>query len=221
MATTTRTKKRKLKKKRIIIAMVVLVAIIAAASFGVYKLCFNKKEVKTVATVTDEIANGYNYTITDEATKYSKQLFDDLKKELSKDSVNEEKYAKLEAQLFVSEFFTLSNKVNRNDVGGVQFIYPDYQESFQKEAMDENGLYHYLENDIYGDRKQELPEIVNVDVINVEQKAYTLNDEVTDEQAYYIDITMNYEKDLGYQKSATVVLIHNGKRLDIVKMTEK
>ena len=127
MATTTRTKKRKLKKKRIIIAMVVLVAIIAAASFGVYKLCFNKKEVKTVATVTDEIANGYNYTITDEATKYSKQLFDDLKKELSKDSVNEEKYAKLEAQLFVSEFFTLSNKVNRNDVGGVQFIYPDYQ----------------------------------------------------------------------------------------------
>ena len=218
MAATTRTKKRKLKKKRIIIAMVVLVAIIAVASFGVYQICFNKKEAKTVVTVTDKIANGY-YSITDEATKYSKDLFSKLKKELSKDSVDEEKYAKLETQLFMSELFTLSNKVNRNDVGGVQFVYKDYQESFTKEAME--GLYHYVENDIYGDRKQELPEVVNVDVINVEQKEYTLNDEVTDDKAYYIDVTMNYAKDLGYQKSATVVLIHNGKRLDIVKMTEK
>ena len=217
MAATTRTKKRKLKKKRIIIAMVVLVAIIAVASFGVYQICFNKKEAKTVVTVTDKIAN--DYSITDEATKYSKDLFSKLKKELSKDSVDEEKYAKLETQLFMSELFTLSNKVNRNDVGGVQFVYKDYQESFTKEAME--GLYHYVENDIYGDRKQELPEVVNVDVINVEQKEYTLNDEVTDDKAYYIDVTMNYAKDLGYQKSATVVLIHNGKRLDIVKMTEK
>lgn len=219
MAATTRTKKRKLKKKRIIIAMVVLIAIIAVASFGVYQICFNKKEAKTVVTVTDKIANGYDYSITDEATKYSKDLFSKLKKELSKDSVDEEKYAKLETQLFMSELFTLSNKVNRNDVGGVQFVYKDYQESFTKEAME--GLYHYVENDIYGDRKQELPEVVNVDVINVEQKEYTLNDEVTDDKAYYIDVTMNYAKDLGYQKSATVVLIHNGKRLDIVKMTEK
>ena len=216
---TTRVKRRKLKKKRIMIAMIVLILIIAVVSFSVYQLCFPKKEVKTVVTVADKIADGYDYTITDEATKYSKDLFSKLKKELSKDSVNEENYAKLETQLFISELFTLSNKVNRNDVGGVQFIYKDYQESFTKEAMEE--LYHYVENNIYGDRKQELPEIVNVDVINVEQKEYVLSDEVTDEKAYYIDVTMNYAKDLGYQNSATIVLIHNGKRLDVVKMTEK
>lgn len=216
---TTRVKRRKLKKKRIMIAMIVLILIIAVVSFGVYQLCFPKKDVKTVVTVADKIADGYDYTITDEATKYSKDLFSKLKKELSKDSVDEENYAKLETQLFISELFTLSNKVNRNDVGGVQFIYKDYQESFTKEAMEE--LYHYVENNIYGDRKQELPEIVNVDVINVEQKEYVLSDEVTDEKAYYIDVTMNYAKDLGYQNSATIVLIHNGKRLDVVKMTEK
>ena len=216
---TTRVKRRKLKKKRIMIAMIVLILIIAVASFGVYQLKKKKKEVKTVVTVADKIADGYDYTITDEATKYSKDLFSKLKKELSKDSVNEENYAKLETQLFISELFTLSNKVNRNDVGGVQFIYKDYQESFTKEAMEE--LYHYVENNIYGDRKQELPEIVNVDVINVEQKEYVLSDEVTDEKAYYIDVTMNYAKDLGYQNSATIVLIHNGKRLDVVKMIEK
>ena len=216
---TTRVKRRKLKKKRIMIAMIVLILIIAVASLGVYQLCFPKKDVKTVVTVADKIADGYDYTITDEATKYSKDLFSKLKKELSKDSVDEENYAKLETQLFISELFTLSNKVNRNDVGGVQFIYKDYQESFTKEAMEE--LYHYVENNIYGDRKQELPEIVNVDVINVEQKEYVLSDEVTDEKAYYIDVTMNYAKDLGYQNSATIVLIHNGKRLDVVKMTEK
>ena len=219
MAATTRTIKRNLKKKRIIIALIILVAFICASSFGIYKLLFNKKEIKTVATVTDKIANGYDYTITDEATKYSKQLFGKLKKELSKDSVDEEKYATLETQIFISEFFTLSNKVNRSDVGGIQFVYKDYQESFTKLAME--GMYHYVENNIYGDRKQELPEVVNVDVINTEQKEYILSDDVTDEKAYYVDVTINYAKDLGYQQSATVVLIHNGKRLDIVKMTEK
>ena len=138
---------------------------------------------------------------------------------MSKDSVDEEKYATLETQIFISEFFTLSNKVNRSDVGGIQFVYKDYQESFTKLAME--GMYHYVENNIYGDRKQELPEVVNVDVINTEQKEYILSDDVTDEKAYYVDVTINYVKDLGYQQSATVVLIHNGKRLDIVKMTEK
>lgn len=219
MTTKTRTKKRKLKKKRILIALLVVIVLIAIGGFGVYYVTSNKKEVRAVATVTDEIGNGYNYTITDDATDYSKELFADLKKELSKDQVDEEKYATLETQLFISEFFTLANKINRNDVGGVQFIYADYQESFQKEAMEH--LYHYVENDLYGDREQELPEIVNVDVINVEQKEYTLNDTTTDEEAYYVDVTMNYVKDLGYQKSATVVLMHNEKRLDIVKMTEK
>ena len=218
MATTTRTKKRKLKKKRIIIAMVVLVAIIAAASFGVYKLCFNKKEVKTVATVTDEIANGYNYTITDEATKYSKQLFDDLKKELSKDSVNEEKYAKLEAQLFVSEFFTLSNKVNRNDVGGVQFIYPDYQESFQKEAMDENGLYHYLENDIYGNRDQKLPEVTEVTVDNIENIEYTIGTDFTDDSAYQVEVSIKYKEDMDYPTKATLTFVHEDNKLSLVEV---
>ncbi|MBS7020432.1 MAG: hypothetical protein KH135_00975, partial [Firmicutes bacterium] len=107
----------------------------------------------------------------------------------------------------------------RNDVGGVQFVYASYQESFLKTAM--NGIYHYVENNIYGDREQELPEVVNVDMINMVQKEFVLNDEVSDEKAYYVDLTISYAKDLGYQKSCTLVLIHNDKKLEIVKMTEK
>lgn len=107
MTTKTRTKKRKLKKKRILIALLVVIVLIAIGGFGVYYVTSNKKEVRAVATVTDEIGNGYNYTITDDATDYSKELFADLKKELSKDQVDEEKYATLETQLFISEFFTL------------------------------------------------------------------------------------------------------------------
>ena len=112
--------------------------------------------------------------------------------------MDEEKYATLETQIFISEFFTLSNKVNRSDVGGIQFVYKDYQESFTKLAME--GMYHYVENNIYGDRKQELPEVVNVDVINTEQKEYILSDDVTDEKAYYVDVTINYAKDVFYNR---------------------
>lgn len=215
----TRTKKRKLKKNRIILALVIVVAIVALGGFGIYQVFMKGDKTKQVSKVTDKVSNGYDYSITDSATKYSKELFKKLKKELSKDVPNEKKYAELESQLFLSEFFTLSNKVNRNDVGGVQFVASTAQESFTKEAME--GIYHYVKNNIYGDREQELPEVVNVDVINVTQKEYTLSDEKTDSKAYYIDLTINYEKDLGYQKSCTLVLIHNGKKLEVAKMTEK
>lgn len=215
----TRTKKRKLKKKPLFIALAVVLVVLLLGAFGIYQVFFKSDKEKQVVKVADKITDGYGYTITDTATKYSKDIFKKLKTELSKATPNEKKYAELESQLFLSEFFTLSNKTNRNDVGGVQFVYKAYQESFIKTAM--NGIYHYVENNIYGDREQELPEVVNVDVINVTQKEFTLNDDVIDDKAYYVDLTISYAKDLGYQKTCTLVLVHNDKRLEIVKMTEK
>ena len=209
-------KRRKIKKKVLVLIVLVIVLILSITGIIIYKTFSSKPD--NSAKVVDKIPE-YGYTLEADQPKIYKELFKELSEVLSKDPVDEEKYATLETQIFISEFFTLSNKVNRSDVGGIQFVYKDYQESFTKLAME--GMYHYVENNIYGDRKQELPEVVNVDVINTEQKEYILSDDVTDEKAYYVDVTINYAKDLGYQQSATVVLIHNGKRLDIVKMTEK
>ena len=48
--------------------------------------------------------------------------------------VDEEKYATYISQMFLADFYTLNSALNKNDVGGVQFVYKDYQEDFLKNS---------------------------------------------------------------------------------------
>ncbi|MBS7020544.1 MAG: hypothetical protein KH135_01540 [Firmicutes bacterium] len=79
----TRTKKRKLKKKRLFIALAVVLVILLVTGFGIYQVFFKNDKEKQVVKVADKITDGYGYTITDSATKYSKDLFQKLKTELA------------------------------------------------------------------------------------------------------------------------------------------
>ena len=104
-------------------------------------LAFNKfsSGKKTTKEVQDvDSIEGYDYTLKDNATKYYKSLFEELKKTLEADDIDEEKYAELVAQMFVADFFNLDNKISKSDVGGTQFVYSDYVNDFQ------NYLVHQL-----------------------------------------------------------------------------
>ena len=51
---------------------------------------------------------------------------------LNECDLKEEEYAKVISQLFVTDLFTLDNKLTSNDIGGLQFIYkeePKWKES--------------------------------------------------------------------------------------------
>lgn len=206
-------RKRKNNKKKIMIIMIVIVIILVGA-FAV-KSVFFKEKAAPAAKVVDKL-DKYGYELEEDATKYYKELFQKLKKTLSSDTVDEEEYAKLVSQLFLADYFNLDNKISKNDVGGVQYIYKPYQDSFMKKSMDE--VYRYIESDIYKNRKQELPVVSKVEVTNIETINYDYLDK-TDENAYTVDLSISYEKDMGYQTKATLVLVHNENRLEIVKMS--
>lgn len=206
-------KKKKNNKKKIIIILIAVV--IVFAGIFVAKSVLFKEKAAPVAKVVDKL-DDYGYTLEDDATKYYKGLFNDLKKTLSKDNVDEEEYAKLVSQLFLADYFNLENKISKNDVGGVQYVYTPYQESFIKKSMDE--VYRYVESDIYGDRKQELPVVSSVDVNDIKTITHEYGDQ-TDEKAYSVDLSISYEEDMGYQANATLVLVHNKNKLEIVKMS--
>ena len=211
-------KKRRLNKKtKFIIALLVVIAIISSCF-----VFFNntKKATTKKVKVVDKI-DKFDYTVNEKDTKLFKDTFKELKTILSKDEIDNKKYSEVVAKLFVIDFFTLNNKMTKNDVGGVQFVYSSYKSSFIDKARDE--FYKYIKNNIYNDRKQDLPIVSSVSVSSVEKIDATsdinLND-LKDVEAYEVKMNITYEKDLGYQKTATVIVIKDENKFSVAKLSE-
>lgn len=205
-------RKKKVNVKKIIVIVLAIVVLIAGV-FVVKQKFFGKKE-QTVKVV-DKL-DKYDYQLEDNATNYQKELFKELKKVLNSDDVDEEAYAKVLSQSFLADYFSLNSKLSKNNVGGVQYVYKDYQDNFIKQSTDT--VYKYVESNIYGNRKQELPIVKSVEVTNINQDSYEYLEE-TDEKAFTVELAITYEKDMEYQTSATLVLVHANNKLEIVKMS--
>lgn len=205
-------KKRKLKKSvKLILLLVVLLIVVGV--IWILKPTHHE-ETKEKVKVEDSLEE-YGYVLNENETDYYKKLFRELKAELSKETVDEEAYATIVAKLFITDFFNLDNKVTKNDIGGVQFVYEDYQTDFSKYAVE--SIYHYVKSNIYKKRDQELPIVTSVEVSNLEKTSFDYGDN-TDKEAYTLNYTITYEKDLGYQDEGTMTLIHHGKKLEVAAL---
>ncbi|MBE6160173.1 MAG: hypothetical protein E7157_03910 [Lactobacillales bacterium] len=203
-------KKRRLKTWPIIILLIFIILIICIIS-----IISSLNNSKKISTETIDTIKKYNYNLKQNESTYYKELFKELKSELKKDKMDEKKYASIISKMFLTDFLSLNNAINKNDVGGTDFIYSTYKDTFITKAKDT--LYLYIENNIYGDRKQELPIVEEVKIINIENKKYD-GEKVDDENAYYIDCEVVYKKDLDYQKKVNLILVHNKDKLEIVSM---
>lgn len=203
-------KKRRLKTWPIIILLIFIILIICIIS-----IISSLNNRKKISTETIDTIKKYNYNLKQNESAYYKELFKELKSELKKDKIDEEKYASIISKMFLTDFLSLDNAINKNDVGGTDFIYSTYKDTFITKAKDT--LYLYLENNIYGDRKQELPIVKEVKITNIENKKYD-GEKLDDEKAYYIDCEVIYKKDLDYQEKVNLILVHNKDKLEIVSM---
>ena len=203
-------KKRKLKK---LIIVFVIIVLLASASIFAFKSIFSKPEGKVEAKskVVDSIKK-YGYTISDNDTKLFKSKFNELKKVLNEKEVDNEKYSKLVAELFIIDFYTLDNKSSKNDVGGVEYVFDNYKASFIDKARDE--FYKYVKNNLNDDRDQDLPVVSSIKVDSIEKvetmKYFEKEDLQLIDEAYKVDLTWSYEKDLGYSDKATIIVIKDG-----------
>ena len=211
-------KKRRISKKVKFFLCILIVIIILV-------LYFTKENNKTETTikevkVVDKIDN-FEYSLNDKDTKLFKDTFKLLKEELSKDEIDNQKYAELVAQLFTIDFFTLDNKYTKNDIGGVQFVYSNYRSSFIDKSRDE--FYKYIKNNLNKDRNQELPIVESVTVENSEKINVSDEiklDELKDAEGYKIKLSINYKKDLGYQKTATLIVVKDDNKFAVAKLSE-
>ncbi len=211
-----RRRKRKIKYGRIFILLFLIFLIVGGGFFAYKKLNTKKETVKKIKAIS--AIDDYGYSLKENATPYFKGLFKELEQTLNKDDVDEEKYMTLVSKMFVADFFNLDNKVSKNDVGGKQFVYKNYQSDFEKYAMD--SMYKVVESNVYGDRKQELPVVTNVEVEKVKNEPYKYGNS-TDDNAYVVNFKITYKDDLGYQDEGSLIIIHNGIKLEVASMSEK
>lgn len=200
-----------MKKSRKIIISLIVIILIAIIGLIVYKTVFNnsQEEVKIIKSIKD-----YDYNLKENETELYKTEFNELDKILSKKNVDYEEYAKSIAKLFIIDFYTLDNKLSKNDIGGTEFIKEDMRDNFIEEAR--STFYKYVE--VIDGRTQELPEVSSITDVSVEKTEFKYSDKTIDENAYKVSISWDYVEDLGYEKEASMIIVKQDKKLYIVEM---
>ncbi|MGI6329337.1 MAG: hypothetical protein ACOXZR_00555 [Bacilli bacterium] len=201
-----------MKRKRIVLVLLIVLIVFLGFWFG--KGIFKKDlkpqdEIKVIKEIKD-----YNYQLTDNKTPLFADLFKELISVLKKEEKDNEEYAVLVSKLFVADFFDLKSKFSKDDIGGGQFVHSSLKDNFLLQAGET--FYKYVQNNFYGDRKQELPEVKKIEVSKVEVIEYTYNDYL-EENAYQVNLNWEYTKELGYQTTARVILVPEGKKISIAE----
>lgn len=206
-------KLRKKVKRNIII--LITIVILCFIGYQVYKLINNNQttsEVKIVNTIKK-----YGYNLKDSKTKEYETMFKELKKILEEDELDEEKYVKQISKMFIYDFYSLSDKTAKTDIGGTDFVYTPILNNFITNAQ--STYYKYVESNIYNQRDQELPTVSEVEINSVDNITYEYEDK-TDEEAYEVKVSWSYTNDNfdDYQQDATLTFIHEGNKLSLVEL---
>ena len=202
--------KKNIKDLIITVGFIIIgVALFSYIGYTIYKDFFTKKQENVVLKNLEL----YGYTLQESDTDVYKQEFDNLSKILNKKEIDFEEYAKSMCKLYIIDFYTLTNKISNTDIGGLEFIYPEYVSNFKLKAKDT--LYKYVEVNYNGERTQALPEVSEVLINNVTNSKYKIGEEEFD--SYELDVSWNYKEDLGYQKSSKFTIIKDGNKLYLVE----
>jgi len=204
--------KKVLKIKRIVGVLMLLLVVF----MGVYVVTiFLPNKNKGIDIVIEETIK-FDYSTYKRDSKLYKNIFEQLKKELNKTEIDYEKYDEYISKLFVIDLYTLDNKISKNDIGGVQFLKDEQKENFTLNMS--NTMYKYVENNVNGDRKQELPIVEEVELISIEKSEYKIKDKTY--ESYVVNLNWKYKKDLGYEDNGSFVLIKDGDELFVVEKSE-
>ncbi len=205
---------KKKSKKKVIIIVSVIVALLVVIGLIVGFVLTRDNGDKTIVEIKElDNLGDYKYKLTDKDSKYFKSEFEVLKKILNSSEVDEEKYVNQVAKMFVIDLYTMSTKVNKYDIGGLEYYHDTKKDMYEQKVMDT--LYSTMQDDTYGDRNQVLPEVTNVEIVSTEKTKYLMGEAPTD--GYLVKLKITYASDLGYDDEASLVICNEkGKRWSVV-----
>jgi hypothetical protein len=205
--------KRIIKGKVKIILFVILGLVVLLGLYFGYS-AYKKSDLDNITKIVEKI-DTHEYYLEEDAPKQFKELFGELTKVLKQENYSEEVYAKLVSQLLAVDFYNIENKISKNDIGGVQFIYEPVRENFVLESSET--VYKYVENNLDGKRKQDLPKVVDSSVTSITDSTYS-SEYINDSIAFLVNVKLTYDEDLGYPTNIAIKLVHVDDKLEVVEM---
>lgn len=189
-------------KKTIFIVLVLLFVTIGVCGYvTLYSAMKDNKVLVSEETIK------YGYTSYSRDTKLYKDTFNELKKVLEQDTIDYQKYAEYITKLFVIDFYTLNNKMNKSDVGGLQYIQSNMKSNFVLNASDT--IYKYVGN------IEKSPEVNSVTLTNIENNKFIVG--TTEHESYKVSLSWEYKEDLGYETKGTFMVMKDEDKLYIVE----
>ena len=168
---------KKINNIKKVLRIIMLLLLIAIVVYAVLIVLPNKPS-NPQGEVIDKVDN---YVLYKRDTDLYKEEFNKFKEELN-GTKDIEKCAEYISKLFIIDLYTLSNKDNKNDVGGIQYVYEASKDNFVFNAS--NTIYKYI-NDM--DR----PTVSNVTLRSTEKTTYKIKDK--EYEAYLLELSWEYE----------------------------
>lgn len=196
---------KKINKIKRIIGIIICALIVVIGIYLVFVILPNKS--KNIAPKGIEKIK-FDYILYQRDNPIYKDIYNELKIELNNEKIDYKRYAELISKLFIVDFYTLSNKTSKEDVGGVQFIKGEIKDNFILNSQ--NTIYKYI-----GISGEENPEVNNIELVNISEYNYKIEDK--EYEGYEVKLKWEYKKDLGYDKEGTIYVIKEGEKLVIVE----
>ncbi len=183
-------------KKKIILGLLFVVLLYSAGGVA-YNLLLKKDEdeTKSISKI-----KGYPYVLDSKATPLLKDEFKILKDNLETKEIDKKEYASSIAKLFFIDLYTISNKTSKYDVP-TQYVYPDIVDNYKLNVV--NTLYKYVENN--NKKNTDLPLVTSVLIEDVKEIEFEIDKEVYN--GYEFQIKVEYEKQIGYDDKASIIVI--------------
>lgn len=196
---------KNINKIKRIIGIIICALIVVIGIYLVFVILPNKS--KNIAPKEIEKIK-FDYILYQRDNPIYKDIFNELKMELNNENIDYRKYAELISKLFIVDFYTLSNKTSKEDVGGVQFVKGEIKDNFILNSQ--NTIYKYI-----GISSEENPEVNNIELVNISEYNYKIEDK--EYEGYEVKLKWEYKNDLGYDKEGTIYVIKEGEKLVIVE----
>jgi len=203
-----------MQKRYKIILAIIIVLFLLISGVTAYMLFFRNIDDNSnnKSSVVNQIKD-FEYTLDDRDSKLMQEEFHNLEEILNMEEIDYQEYAQVLSKLFVIDLYTINNKINKYDIGSLEYILESEKEKFKSIIID--SIYKTVLDNSNHKREQELPEVKSVEVESIVEDNYMKGDDLF--PSYTVSIKWDYVRDLGYDKKANITLVKENNKIFVVE----
>ena len=218
--------KRKVNINNLLLVVLLGISTVVVIAFLINIIVINGKKVDDdaivpIETPETEPAEEVIYKIGNNATAVNQEYFDELMSAV--DAEDEKQISEALAKCFVSEYYTWTNKDGNYDIGGIQYVFTDKQEDFEKYTL--NNFYEDMDLYIVQNGRDHLIEVASATATAAAGDDFTAEDGTT-YPCYIVDTSWEYVSGsvmdtTSIQNHAQIAVINHNGRMEIAAIGEE